>query len=551
MNLIHALQDYILKLVESVSGMKVLLLDKETSTIVGLVFSQSQLLQKEVYLFERLDIKERERMAHLKALVYVRPTNENVALLQEEFKNPKYGEYHLVFTHCVGESMLKVLGESDDKGVVRTVQEFFGDYYAINPGMFSLRIGTYRIPQTTRAAFKRTCEGLTSVLLALRVCPVVRYEKSSEFAHMVAEDVVYFMKEEAELFKWRREQSAPVLLIVDRSTDPITPLLHQWTYQAMVHELLGIKNNRVDMRGVPGIRKEMQEIVLSTETDTFYRENIFSNFGDLGINLKKLVDEFQARTKSNTNIQSLDDMKNFLDEYPEFQKLSGNVTKHVSLMGELSRLVDFRALLDVSEVEQELACQRDHSDHFKKITQILEDQRISKEDCFKLVLLYVLRYSDGSNQKALNFLKEKLSECGVDQDSLTLINSLHGSARAKEQMQGNLFESSTFLKIASRSIRGLKGVSNIYTQHDPILKSTVENLIAGKLKESDYPFVSAKSDTCPTKIVVFMVGGATYEEACALDKISKQSNVSIILGGSTIHNSKSFIRELWNVNYRG
>ena len=29
-------------------------------------------------------------------------------------------------------------------------------------------------------------------------------------------------------------------------------MLQQWTYQAMVHELIGIDNNRVDLRGAPG-----------------------------------------------------------------------------------------------------------------------------------------------------------------------------------------------------------------------------------------------------------------------------------------------------------
>ena len=31
----------------------------------------------------------------------------------------------------------------------------------------------------------------------------------------------------------------------------------QWTYQAMVHELLGIKNHRVDLSSAPGINKEL------------------------------------------------------------------------------------------------------------------------------------------------------------------------------------------------------------------------------------------------------------------------------------------------------
>lgn len=41
--------------------------------------------------------------------------------------------------------------------------------------------------------------------------------------------------------------------------------------------------------------------------------------------------------------------------------MSGTVSKHVTVVGELSRLVSERQLMEVSEIEQELACQNDHS----------------------------------------------------------------------------------------------------------------------------------------------------------------------------------------------
>lgn len=47
----------------------------------------------------------------------------------------------------------------------------------------------------------------------------------------------------------------------------------------MVHELLSINNNRVNLSNVPGISKELQEVVLSPEHDEFYaavRKNQFS-----------------------------------------------------------------------------------------------------------------------------------------------------------------------------------------------------------------------------------------------------------------------------------
>ena len=39
-----------------------------------MVYAQSEILQKEVYLFERIDSQGREMMKHLKAICFLRPT---------------------------------------------------------------------------------------------------------------------------------------------------------------------------------------------------------------------------------------------------------------------------------------------------------------------------------------------------------------------------------------------------------------------------------------------------------------------------------------------
>ena len=70
------------------------------------------------------------------------------------------------------------------------------------------------------------------------------------------------MDTEGELFGFRRPEVPPLLLLIDRRDDPVTPLLNQWTYQAMVHELLGINNNRVDISAAPDLPKDMQKLEL-------------------------------------------------------------------------------------------------------------------------------------------------------------------------------------------------------------------------------------------------------------------------------------------------
>lgn len=44
-----------------------------------------------------------------------------------------------------------------------------------------------------------------------------------------------------------------VMLLLDRRDDPVTPLLNQFTYQAMLHELIGIKRNRIKLNRGGGL----------------------------------------------------------------------------------------------------------------------------------------------------------------------------------------------------------------------------------------------------------------------------------------------------------
>lgn len=100
---------------------------------------------------------------------------------------------------------------------------------------------------------------------------------------------------------------------------------------------------------------------------------MYLNLGDLGATIKQYVDEYQAKTKSNMNIESIADMKRFVEEYPEFRKLSGNVSKHVALVSELSRRVSKEHLLEISELEQNLACNENHNSDLKVTRSYIKD----------------------------------------------------------------------------------------------------------------------------------------------------------------------------------
>ncbi len=95
------------------------------------------------------------------------------------------------------------------------------------------------------------------------------------------------------------------------------------------------------------VKKDFQEIVLSARQDEFYRKHMYANFGDIGAAVKDLVDEFQKQSTSSRNINTIEDMQNFVENFSEFSAAQRNTGKHVTLMSELSRLVDARTLMQV------------------------------------------------------------------------------------------------------------------------------------------------------------------------------------------------------------
>ncbi|KAK0738324.1 Sec1-like protein [Schizothecium vesticola] len=568
MDVVQAASGYVSKMVttgDSANGapsakMKILLLDRETVPCISTAVTQSSLLNHEVYLIDRLDNPKREKMRHLRCLCFVRPHPDSIGLLIDELREPKYGEYHLYFSNVVKKSTLERLAEADDHEVVKMVQEHFLDYVVINPDLFSLnmapplhRIWSGNQDTWNTDSLQRATEGVIATLLTLKKKPLIRYQKTSLLAKKLATEVRYCITQEDQLFDFRKVDTPPILLILDRREDPITPLLTQWTYQAMVHHLLGIHNGRVDLSSVPDIRPELKEIVLSQDQDPFFKKNMYMNFGDLGGNIKEYVEQYQSKTKNNADIESIADMKRFIEEYPEFRKLSGNVSKHVTLVSELSRRVGAENLLEVSELEQSIACNDNHATDLKNIQNLIQSPSVPSDNKVGLVALYALRYSKNP-ANALPMLIDLLTTVGgVPARTAARVPKLLTYHSSLQQLPGggggitDLFESTGIFGGAGSRFKGLKGVENVYTQHSPLLETTLQNLIKGKLRDQQYPFVDGGGTTRdkPQDIVVFMVGGATYEEAKTVAGINASSpGVRVVLGGTTIHNAATFLEEV-------
>eukprot|EP01027_Heterolobosea_sp_BB2_P010597 GEZU01015535.1.p1 GENE.GEZU01015535.1~~GEZU01015535.1.p1 ORF type:complete len:440 (+),score=65.37 GEZU01015535.1:180-1499(+) len=413
MDVVNAIRNYVQKMVKKTPGLKVLLMDRPTMQVVSMVYSQSEILEHEVFLLELLENNKRQKMQHLKCLIFCRPTSDNVKQITAELKEPKYGEYNLFFSNVLAREHLERLAASDENELVNSVQEYFADYHAVNKHLFSLNTPTViplMRPFGDPKLFERVTDGLAACLLSLKKKPNIRYQKSSDLARQIARDLHARMDNDPSLFDFRRSETAPLLLILDRKNDPVTPLLTQWTYQAMVHELIGIDNNRVNLQKV---NKKLEEIVLSAEQDTFFADNMYSNFGDLCVNIKKMVDEFKEKAKVTQNISTIDDMKRIMENLPQFQSSSGLVSKHLNLVTELSSIQNSRNLMEISRLEQEIVCEDNHSQSLSTLQEIIRNPKVSEDDALRVVMLYALKY-ESNPKNATTRLIDLLYDKGLD-----------------------------------------------------------------------------------------------------------------------------------------
>jgi hypothetical protein len=108
MDVFASVSNYVTKMVSAKDDganakMKLLLLDRDTIPIVSSATTQSALLNHSVYLTDRLDNQDREKMRHLRCICFVRPSPDSIQLLIDEFREPKYGEYYICMSIYVKE----------------------------------------------------------------------------------------------------------------------------------------------------------------------------------------------------------------------------------------------------------------------------------------------------------------------------------------------------------------------------------------------------------------------------------------------------------------
>lgn len=182
------------------------------------------------------------------------------------------------------------------------------------------------------------------------------------------------------------------LIIIDREIDFATPLLTQLTYEGLIDELLGIKDNQteVDISIVgpaPGqtpqqtvlgrapatpTQQSMKRRIQLDSTDKLYDQLRDANFATVGPLLNKVARRLESDYESRHVAKSTAELRDFVTKLPGYQAEQQSLKIHTSLAEEImSHTFNSELFTRILEVQQNLAAGADPTAQHDNIEELI------------------------------------------------------------------------------------------------------------------------------------------------------------------------------------
>ena len=554
--------NYIESMISNVKDMKAIIFDSETQVIFSLEFSKSLALKQEIFLFESIDKIQTDQKLNLNGIFFIRPTQENLQQLKRILQSSNFKEINLFFTNQITDDYLQKLAQYDINMQVKNVQEIYLDYYIINSNVFHLNIESCicnldmnpieKWDKSDVLMNERIYQGLISACLSNRMKPIIKCVRGSDICLNLGKKLAKFFDDNYDNFI--RKECGPnfngLLLLYDRKEDPISPLINQWTYQAQLHEILGIENNVIELKKGTDVKDKVEKYVISDveSIDKFYSKYKFADYGTVANAVQQEADKLKTDNDMLNKESSIEELRKIIDQLPEKKKESMAITKHYKLFYSISEYVTKHKLMELSKIEQDISVNDNKKEQYNQIVQIMSDPKVQHLDKCKLYLLYMLRYE---NDPSVATLKNIMIENKLDNKWVSFGNALLKYA-GRERRKLDCFQDKDILSKGKKFFMNAfgQGNENAFMQHISYLNGMVERLIKGKSRDNETININYNSGNEPrvNNLIVFVFGGITFEETRDLTLLGNQLGINIICGGTNVINSRSFLAEMSMIN---
>jgi len=602
------------------SGWNILIVDDPSMKVISAAVGMYDIMERQISLVESLK-KKRAPFKDMAAIYVLSPTLDSVEKLVADYSDRSkilYGDAAFVyFLAPVSKQLLEMITQC--KPLVKRLKalsEINVDFLVKEDRAYSLDVdcdfNKYYEGKKGKSAQSAIASKLVTLCASLNEYPYIRYNQSSEpctalattfkkkMDKFVSKNPDWWYHGSAKSGKQSTELERSTILLLDRASDCLTPLMHDFTYQAMVQDLLQQKldGDKITVKTENTDENNPEEYddkdVLLNDKDKLWVELRSKHIAEVIKILSTRISETMNSGSSNAltgsgKDVSLTELASALKALPEYKEVMAKLSQHMHISRECMDKFTEDGLMSISETEQILATGEDDDGDpvdTDALMGLVEQKLLGMRDSsarFRMILVAALGLGKNLNRPDRDRL---LRAAKLDRDEMLALEGaerLSAGAGPIERKKKKKAAGAGFFG----KLRGMKEEEdegeNQYasSRYTPSLKDILDELVANTLSLDDYPSVIpmpdsatvpasnastaktartrkgaskwGKQDTAVkteaitftgSRKLVFMLGGVSYSELKVARQVMKKESREIIIGSTKFLNPKDFMKDL-------